>query len=268
MALVAFTSIDSLRAPHTADVRAVLRKIAQLSPRVGGLLIGLVRSGPHTVKIRPFEDNGYQPHMELHDFLGADVDPRSDRVHAYRPGLPVLVAGGRRRRGTGRGAGGIIWFTGRYFPVVKRAPFPGDVYIVHELVHTFAYMQGIQDNRTTPRGADFDYHTVAEFWAILVENMYRSEAGYGLRWDHHAICHYDRVDRPMNRPSRGIPRVDDEVAMVEEMWRLWRGRDRLFLHRLRSLPLRFNPFRDYMRPDPVHAPERGVLHPGSSTDCR
>lgn len=190
----------------------------------------------------------------------------SDRVVTRRgqplpdtTGAPVLTEdSGREQFGTGRGTGSVVWYTRGYFPTSPRAPVPAEEYLFHELVHAFANMQGMQDNRLAPRGVDFDFHTLGEFWAILLTNMYRSEAGVHFRrWDHHPTDHHHRVDRAYDRSTRGHPRVELERQMVREMWRVWWGRDRGLLSSLRSLDLEHNPLRDYLTPNPRHIPERG-----------
>ena len=151
--------------------QAVLFNLQQISAsRSGRCLRNQIRRSPRQVRIVPL-------FMAVENADSSPDYPQS----AYYWGRPVRsgadgqVAKGDHRFGTGSGSDVRVHFTPWRLPTVFEAPI-----LLHELEHAAEQAKGVLFSNAL--GWRFD--TVAEFDAILVENIYRSEMGLASRKNH------------------------------------------------------------------------------------
>ena len=112
----------------------------------------------------------------------ADATP-TDWNSASYPKRQVYFGDGKAkttapRNGTGIGSNVIVEYTPWRFAAVHQAPF-----LLHELEHAAEEAHG----KLFPHPLGWSFDTAAEFDAILVENIYRSEIGLPLRRDHESL---------------------------------------------------------------------------------
>ena len=129
---------------------------------------------PKIVKIVPYYDTVKDP-------INATSQARNER-DSYYPERPLRSAVDGSLEpgagvGTGRGSAVRLNYTPWRFPKALQP-----VVLLHEMVHSAEQQRGVIFNMTV-HSACFD--TVAEFDAIVVENIYRSEIGMELAKDHH-----------------------------------------------------------------------------------
>jgi hypothetical protein len=174
---------------------------------------------PNIVKIVPYYD--------LRDPMNANSEPRNDQ-DAYYPGRPLRSARTGHLDpgagvGTGRGSAVRLNYSPWRFPKTLQP-----VVLVHEMVHAAEQQRGMVFMNTV-HSACFD--TVAEFDAIVVENIYRSEIGMELAKDHHRRY-------PM-AGNRMLPQEGELRARLES----FRARMPHLTRALAQVQVRFNPLR-------------------------
>ena len=127
-------------------------------------------------------------------------------------------------------------------------------------------MWGLRDLTLLPNAGLLDWDNMAEFMAITLTNMYRSEANAPrLRWDHNSYCHRQRVEALPISP-RLQPAFDQSINERHWLTRLswsWFGRDGGLLEAVSSFDLSFNPFERYLRARPSRTPFMGSVVPGN-----
>jgi hypothetical protein len=112
----------------------------------------------------------------------ATSDPR-DLKAAYYPGRPVRGGDGIPipSKGLGTGTGSDVRLA--YTPW-RWAPFHRPIILLHEMVHASEEQRGVIFCNAM-KNSGFD--SVAEFEAIVVENICRSEFGVFIRENHHGF---------------------------------------------------------------------------------
>jgi hypothetical protein len=183
---------------ETAVVR-VLDAIQQT--RVGQILLKEIDTRPHEVTLIPFRDT--QPTNASSSAAGSVVDTgvtvEDSAAARTKRGTPVLVpdysklgvckdkpyrVNGKILWGRGTGTDEIVQFTPRHWG----GQFPrltAETVLVHELTHALRAKMGVTQKRQTCNA----YDNQEEFFAILVENLFRSECRKNgqallLRWHH------------------------------------------------------------------------------------
>lgn len=191
-----FGPSDASKARATAYESAVAGLLFKINARhVGDFVFREIAAAKKRVEIRP------------HEFAGDDkseTDPNPTAVatserDSYKKGSPYLKSGQQDQALAActnyeDGRGGFKEATGLGSPVYvgfnPNAAFaaadagPGsdkDSLLLHELVHAFRYARGIRNGcASSPAG----YGSYEEFLAIVLTNIYDSEAGRPLRRDH------------------------------------------------------------------------------------
>ena len=153
-------------------------------------------------------------------------------------------------RGTGRGSDVLVRFTPALYlspsapiPAGRLVPRYADSTLLHELVHAVRMMWGVMNTLRFETGRDdrvWGFHNSEEFYAILIENMYRSERGLPMRADHLSDrrlsfqCHRRGSDDPyVQLERRWIAKLALEMpTLVSE------------LERIPRILVRRNPFAD------------------------
>src|SRR5262245_48768972 len=147
--------------------------------RVGSLLIRWIARRPQQLRIEP---------VAWGDFENVQARPRTV-IDSLRPDWF-----GTREGGTGNGTDVVIAIEPHAFRGFdtksgydRHGDMDPEAALVHELFHALRYMLGVATR--VPVGAGFD--DLEEFYAVLIENIYRSETGRtaGLRADHDAVFH-------------------------------------------------------------------------------
>lgn len=138
-------------------------------------------------------------------------------------------------RGSGQGADAVIEFTpGFYFrghALAQQTAMFGRAteILLHELVHAVMYTRGLNDPRMLAGAAGPTYENRAEFNAIMVTNMYRSELSRtaALRASH-SLATFDRMTDISNFYSRHrvhvaefcrkVPQIARDLAAIGRAW--------------------------------------------------
>lgn len=138
-------------------------------------------------------------------------------------------------RGTGRGSEVVIEFTPGFYvrgnPLARRTGMAGRAteILLHELVHAMMYSRGLNDPRILAGAAGRTYENRAEFNAILVTNIYRSERSRtaALRASH-SLTRFDRMTDIPNFYTRHqvhvaefcrkVPQVAQDLAAIGGAW--------------------------------------------------
>jgi hypothetical protein len=142
--------------------------------RTGGIVIKEILASPRVVKIVPWYDTN--------DRKNAVAVPRNYRA-AYYKDRPLRGADdGQTDPGSGTGTGEGSDVRLEYTPW-RFTPFHRSILLLHEMVHATEQQRGVlYCNDMQKSGFD----TVAEFDAIVVENICRSEFGVFIRRNHHS----------------------------------------------------------------------------------
>jgi hypothetical protein len=123
--------------------------------------------------------------VKIVPYYGSDINafagPRSDMDAYYKDRPRRSAEDGTRsvgtETGTGRGTGVRLEYTPWRFAAQQQK-----IVLLHEMVHACAMQRGVIYYNQVISNPAFD--TVAEFDAILVENIFCSEMGLPLRKDH------------------------------------------------------------------------------------
>jgi hypothetical protein len=169
--------------------------------QVGQVVLDEIKNTPHQVTIIPFRDT--KPTNASSSAAAAVVDTGEKAVDALaartRQGQPVMVpdqskpgvcrdkafrVNGKVLIGTGRGTEEIVEYTPRHWVGYGDRLTPETV-LVHELTHALRAKMGIMQKKSFCNA----YDDQEEFFAILVENIFRSECkkkgqNLILRWHH------------------------------------------------------------------------------------
>lgn len=183
------------------QVRRTLTNIARM--RVGTVLLDEINGTPHKVTVIPWPDT--RPLNATSSATAGVVDTGESPVAALAArtlkNRPVMVAdnsrlgvckdkplrvGGKVVRGTGTGDDEIVEFTPSQWtgPADRLTP---ETVLVHELTHSLRAKMGVMQRKFSCNA----YDGQEEFFAILVENLFRSECKKNgqpllLRWHHHS----------------------------------------------------------------------------------
>ena len=184
----------------------------------GRCLIHFINAGSQPVVIQPYLDTGDRKNA----YAAADDERRADY-----PGRPMrradngeLVSGG----GYGSGTGSSVHV--RFTPWRWTAAGNRSVTLLHELVHAAQQAYGVVYYNKLA----YKFDTQAEFDAILVENVYRSETGGVLRRNHWG---WDELKGPMVPAAAGYARLVNS----------FRARTPGLARGLAGVDTAFNPFR-------------------------
>lgn len=180
---------------YETSVERVLNAIAKT--RVGKTLFDEINRGSHTITIVPTRVT-----ETMSAFTSPILPPDNPTAIAARTpkGQPVLVRdiskldvckdvplthNDKVVRGTGAGTDELVEFTPRHW-IGMGNKTNADSVLVHELTHALRSGMGIFQRKQTCN----DYLNEEEFFAILIENLYRSELNKNgealiLRWHHH-----------------------------------------------------------------------------------
>lgn len=192
---------------------------------------------------RPVRDTSVG--FRMHDAPGSDfMAANSSTMH----GVSRIGATGPMRNtplgvittGTGGGADTVIEYTpGFYAPGALQSDISavhgrGTEYLLHELVHAVMMTNGVDDPRTTS-GAAAAYENRAEFNAIMVANIFRSETNpqTPLRASHD-LDSFDVMQDP-----EGFYRRHMNLVTV------FRNKLPTFADNLADIDARFNPLRQH-----------------------
>lgn len=132
-----------------------------------------------------------------------------------------------------RGSFSLVYFTPANFPTQPAGTSVrvGDATLVHELMHALRQINGISNCNVDFRD---DFDSVDEFYAILIENIYRSGRSLPLRRDHRTFARLYPERVYWNEPNyrslftRLVSQMSDFVTAVADV----------------AAP--YNPIRDYM----------------------
>jgi hypothetical protein len=182
-----------------APVGRVLDGIAKT--RVGRAVLDEIAARPHQVTIIPFRDT-LPPNASSGAVLASG--DRKDVLAAVAArtvkGRPVMLpdtskpgvcrdvplrVNGKVLRGTGAGTDEVVQFTPRHWSGEGRK-LTAETVLVHELTHSLRAAAGAMQRKSLCNAFDDQ----EEFFAVLVENLFRSECAKGgqqlmLRWHHH-----------------------------------------------------------------------------------
>ncbi len=169
------------------------------------------------VKIVPYYDTDMNASAAPRNFADAYVAGRPLRWPDHGEKAPT---GGV---GTGKGTGVRLNYTPWRYPWELRP-----VKLIHEMTHAAEQQRGVLYCMTV-HSACFD--TVAEFDAILVENIIRSELGLHLRKDHHG--------NQKLSGTRMLPQEGELRSRIES----FKGRMPHLTHALANVRAPYNPLR-------------------------
>jgi len=214
---------DPDRTPWLTQTIAMLNRL--WGSRTGGIVIREILASSKVVKIVPYYDTT--------DIKNAVAVPR-DYPAAYHKDSPLRRADDARVipgwGGTGGGSDVRLEYTPWRFTAFHRP-----ILLLHEMVHATEQQRGVlYCNDMQKSGFD----TVAEFDAIVVENICRSEFGVFIRRNHHS---YDPLEGELM------------VGSWEEMKRRldsFRARMPHMTHALARVDVPFNPLRPGARGAP------------------
>ncbi|BCW87956.1 hypothetical protein sos41_10930 [Alphaproteobacteria bacterium SO-S41] len=174
----------------------------------GRALINDIVAAPKKVKIVPYYSTD----------INAATIPRSITHGTYKH-RPVRGGTGVHNpswaRGTGRGTDVRVEFTPWRYHVNLQAAG-----LVHEMTHAAQLLRGVVF--TNPMKWHFD--TVAEFDAILVENIFRCEIGQSIRRNHHGdtpmqgdrmIPHGGELEARLDSFKARMPGLADSLAQID-----------------------------------------------------
>ena len=168
--------------------------------------------------------------LDERDGTMENVAINENAVNEFRHTILGVLA-----RGTGDGADVVIEFTpGFYFrgnALAQQTAMFGRAteILLHELVHAMMYSRGLNDPRMLAGDAGTTYENRAEFNAIMVTNMYRSELSRtaALRASHE-LDTFDRMTAPSNFYTRHqvhvaefcrkVPQVARDLAANAAAW--------------------------------------------------
>ena len=189
-----------------------------------------------------------------------DVDTVPDfEPDATARGYPVDPRLGFAPGTTGYGTGSGC--TLRYSPELYPPFAPGQVALrepglLHELVHAYRILRGRR--ALGPLGSRFN--TTEEFYAILVENMFRSERRWPLRLHHEG---YEEMTTPAEYCAQGELRQSVETIMLDPLFRTLATVDRasvpynpLATHHEGGCAVGANYWQDYLARQRVTRPAR------------
>jgi hypothetical protein len=151
-------------------------------------------------------------------------------------------------QGSGRGSDSRIAFTPSRFStycskkssVGKAAGAQPDDILLHEIVHAMRQMRGKSD--LAPLGHGFD--TEEEFYAILLTNIYASEAGrqQDLRANHHG---FDPIDASQDTDAEFLPAADKHDYRYRLVDKMVHQEPKLVAELRAVKDAAFNPIRRY-----------------------
>jgi hypothetical protein len=113
----------------------------------------------------------------------------------------------RANIGTGKGSSYTLYFT-PYYVGESRPAGPGygaDEVLLHELIHG---LNSIKGNLRLTGGAPDGFDGLEEFTAILITNLYSSQTGRALRYDHRG---HDPLPQRLRNPETFYSRYRDAV---------------------------------------------------------
>lgn len=223
---------DTLTGPLASTWSAVvIGNLHELdSSHTGKALLHFINTGSRPVVICPYLDTKDRKNA----FAGADNEPAADY-----PGRPLrsardgqILPGGSYGLGTGSSV------HVRFTPWRWTAAGNRSVTLLHELVHAAQEISGV----IYYNALSWYFDTQAEFDAILVENIFRSEKGLVLRRNHWG---WKELKGPM------VPQATGYARLVNS----FRARTPRLANALAGVPAAFNPFRkgaDGYVPRPHH----------------
>lgn len=191
--------------------------------KTGKCALNFINAQHRSVTIMPFvgEDKTMGPkNAYAHPSVEADASLRGRPLRDANYGS--VLSGDGAGAGTGTGTWVFVHYTPWRFASAWNRPTT----LLHELTHACEQIEGVQ----TCNALSWYFDTQAEFDAILVENIYRSEKGIYLRRNHHGE---DRLKGDMVPQSSGYRKLVNS----------FRIRSPRLAHALAQVDVPFNPLR-------------------------
>lgn len=220
--------------------RAVQQIILRIkSTQSGRAIVNALR---HNVQIVPYD---FSVASSDQCNAGTRIQNRSTvdaNARALRRGVELPYNNGNNTiTGRGTGTAGIILYTPGFFSpgnqlycLQSGAGLSPEEVLVHEILHTVAYSNGIADPRTLPAPLSH-FHSVGEYYAVVITNIYSSERGLTLRGEYPGVrpltdpvgfYHQNRNDEMIGRFCVDLPELSRALSRI---------------------PCNFNPIREHYR---------------------